>query len=185
MADRRTRQRGTAGRRRRNRAGFFVIFGWRVINTRESAPPARATCPACGEEADFVGLLRRRWFTLFFLPVVPLDPASAGQRLCRCNACRTIFDRPLEQVAGRGGTGAVSRGGGGGGGGGGNDWAYSISLYNKLRDNPTDSGVMLQLLQTYEAMNEPSEAEAAARHFPQAIEADPRCRAVLERMRKH
>jgi hypothetical protein len=161
---------------RRRRAGFFVIVGWRVIATRERVEPVRATCPACGEEADFVGLLRRRWFTLFFIPILPLDPAAQGQRICRCNSCRTTFERPLEQMARRAGAAA--------GGGGGNDWSHSIALYNKLRDNPSDSGIMLQLLQTYEAMNEPGEAEAAARHFPQAIQDDPRCQAVLQRMRK-
>jgi hypothetical protein len=160
---------------RRRRAGFFVIVGWRVIATRDGTDPVRATCPSCREEADLVGLLRRRWFTLFFIPILPLDPAAEAERICRCNSCRTIFDRPLEQIARRSGAG---------GSGDGSDWSHSIALYNKLRDNPTDSGVMLQLLQTYEAMNEPGEAEAAARHFPGALEADPRCQAVLQRLRK-
>jgi hypothetical protein len=166
----RTRRR----RHRRHRAGFFIIVGWRMIAVRDGKPPVRATCPQCREEADFVGLLRRRWFTIFFLPILPLDPIDDAQRICRCGACRTTFDRPLEQIARRGGAAAS---------GGGSDWSHSIALYNKLRDNPSDGGVMLQLLHTYEAMNEPGEAAAAARHFPKAFEADPRCRAVLDRMR--
>ena len=53
---------------------------------------------------------------------------------------------------------------------------------NKLRDNPSDGATMVQLLQIYEAMNEPHEAEVAARQFPEAVAAEPRCAAVLGRM---
>ena len=168
------------GRRSRtHRRGFFIVFGWRTICTREfGVEPVRATCPACQEEAELVSLLRRRWFTLFFLPVAPLEPAANARGLCKCTSCKAILDRSIEQFARRSrGRGASAAGYAGDG-----DWSYSISLYNKLRESPADGAVMLQLLQTYEAMNEPGEAAAAARHFPQALAAEPRCRAVLDRM---
>jgi len=121
--------------------------------------------------------VRRRWFTLLFIPVAPLEPAATAQRLCKCTSCCAILDRPVDQMARR------ARGGAAAGYAGDGDWSYSISLYNKLRESPADGAVMLQLLQTYGAMNEPAEAAAAARHFPQALAAEPRCQAVLERMR--
>src|SRR5947208_436266 len=97
-------------RRRRSRShrrGIFIVFGWRTICTREfGVEPLRATCPGCREEAELVSLLRRRWFTLFFLPVVPLEPAANAQRLCKCTACKAILDRTIEQLARK------SRGGG-------------------------------------------------------------------------
>ena len=153
------------------RAGFIIFFGWRPVATREpGVEPARVTCPNCQREADFVSLLRRTWFTLFFIPVLPLDSRQNAERVCKCTACRTTFDRPLEQFARR----LWSEGQ--------TDWSHSIELYNKLRDNPSDGATMVQLLQIYEAMNEPHEAEVAARQFPRAVAAEPRCAAVLGRM---
>jgi hypothetical protein len=155
-------------RRGPNRAGFIFLFGWRTIATRTGDAPVRTTCPACQTEADFVGVNRRQWFTLFFLPIIPM---STAQPACRCENCKAQFNTLLSQMARRGT-------------GGGGDWSHSIALYNKVRENPSDGAAMLQLLQTYEAMSEPAEAEAAARHFPQAVDADPRCKAVLERLRQ-
>ena len=72
----------TSRRRRTHRRAFFILFGWRTICTRErGAHSVRATCPACREEAELVGLVRRRWFTLLFIPVAPLEPAATAQRL--------------------------------------------------------------------------------------------------------
>jgi hypothetical protein len=163
--------------RGRGRRGFFVIVGYRVIATREKVDPIECDCPLCGTEgAEFVSKIRRAWFTIFFVPIIPLDRMENASRVSQCRACGKIFDIPIEQMARRAG---------GAGGGGGADFSTAIALYNELRENPADGKRMLRLLEIYEAMEEPGEAEAAVRMYPQAMAAEPRCGVVLERIRKH
>ena len=154
------------------RRGSLIIVGWKVISTREAAEPVRCACPACGvADAIFVGRLRRAWFTVFYIPVAPLDPIENAERISQCRECGKLFDVPIEQMAHRARRES------------GADYAGSIALYNQLRDRPTDGKLMLRLLEVYEAMGELREAEAAARVFPEAFKAEPRCEIVLGRMR--
>jgi hypothetical protein len=155
---------------RSGRTGFIIIFGWRVIAPRDGSPPQELTCPECREQTRFVGRLRRTWFTLFFIPVLPLDSAEAGERVCQCTACKATFEYPLEQMARKAGVSGKS------------DWQDAIGLYNHLRDNPADSATLLKLLEAYESMGEPGEAAAAARHFPQAYQASEQCQKALARI---
>ena len=158
---------------RRRRKGFIVIVGWRVISTREDKPPVIGTCPQCGvEDAQLIGRVRRAWFTMFFIPLIPLDSAERAQRISQCCACKHLFEMPIEQLARR------ARAGGGAA-----DFSTAIALYNTLRDRPDDGRTMLRLLQTYEAMGEVGEAESVAKLFPNAIAADPACETVLRRLR--
>src|SRR4051794_28219409 len=137
-------------RHRHARRGFIVIFGWRVLSTRERTPPVVATCPNCqAEEARLVGRLRRSWVTLFFIPVLPLESAYRAQRISQCLECRTTFEMPVEQLARKARAGTF---------GGTANFADAIALYNQLRDRPTDGATMLALLKTYEALREPGEA---------------------------
>ncbi|HEX4794674.1 MAG TPA: zinc-ribbon domain-containing protein [Humisphaera sp.] len=157
--------------RRNRRRGFIIIFGSRTISTRERASEVQGRCPHCGEdEARLIGRARRRWFTLFFIPVIPME--TSAHRISQCRECKQMFDMPIEEFARRGG----SRGG--------NDFSESITLYNQLRERPDDGKLMLQLLKTYEQIGEPGEAESAARHYPKAFAAEPQCAVVLERMRR-
>lgn len=55
-------------------------------------------------------------------------------------------------------------------------------LYNELREYPEDGQRLLRLLEMYEALGEYGEAEAAARHFPKALAAEPRCLLALGRI---
>jgi hypothetical protein len=158
------------------RRGFFVIVGYRVIATRENVEPIECDCPLCGTEgAQFVGKIRRAWFTVFFIPIIPLDRIQNASRVSQCRACGKIFDIPIEQMARRARSGSS---------GGGADFSTAIALYNELRENPADGKRMLRLLEIYEAMDEPGEAEAAARVYPQAMAAEPRCAVVMERIRR-
>ena len=51
-----------------------MFFGWRTITTREFRRAVRAPCPSCRvADARLVGLARRRWFTLMFIPIVPVE----------------------------------------------------------------------------------------------------------------
>ena len=162
-------------KRRRRHRGFIVIFGWRVISTREHRPAVQARCPSCNvEDARLIGRVRRPWFTLFFIPIVPISSQSQAQRISQCRECMKTFDMPIEQFARRAGAGA------------GRPQALSdtFPVYNELRDRPTDGKTMLKLLGMYAQLGEASEAEAAARHFPQAMAADPACGQILDMMRR-
>lgn len=159
-------------RRRGRRSAFIVIVGWRVISTRERKPEVRAKCPNCGvDDARLIGRVRRAWFTMFFVPIIPLDPADRAQRISQCRECRQMFDMPIEQLARRAGADAAR------------DFSQTIVVYNELRDCPADGAILLKLLRMYDDLNELGEAESAARHFPDAMAAEPACAALLEEMR--
>jgi transcription elongation factor Elf1 len=66
----------------------MIIFG---ISTKEAAKPAgRFHCPVCGAERTYAQLVRKRRFTLFFLPVLPLGKSSLGR--VRCTNCGSEFN---------------------------------------------------------------------------------------------
>jgi hypothetical protein len=62
----------------------FLIFGLSVFfrTTAEGA----FHCPACGGDRGYRQRTARRWFTLFFLPVIPLNRLG---EVIECRACRT------------------------------------------------------------------------------------------------
>jgi hypothetical protein len=151
---------------------MFLLIGCRLVAPRQPSLPVRITCPSCGEDTWFIGRLRRAWFTLLMIPICPLEPPERGQRISQCTACRAVFERCLEQMPllAR----AIS----------GNDWQHTIRLYNKLRQSPTDSTTLFELIEAYEAIGEPAEALKTASLFPQALAASPHCRAALVRIRR-
>jgi zinc-ribbon family/Tellurite resistance protein TerB len=63
-----------------------VIFGWRVL----WRPVGNGVfhCARCGGDRQFQHLVGRRWFHLFFIPLIPL--AQAGQHV-RCTVCGTRY----------------------------------------------------------------------------------------------
>lgn len=46
-------------------------------------------CPTCGGDRPYRHKAGRRWFTLFFLPVIPLGRVG---EMVRCGTCRTRYD---------------------------------------------------------------------------------------------
>lgn len=46
-------------------------------------------CPRCGGDRHYKHKSGRRWFTLFFAPVIPLDKVG---EIVRCETCRGRFD---------------------------------------------------------------------------------------------
>jgi len=150
----------------------MYIVGWRVISTREAKPPVRCRCPLCGtDDARLVGKLRRRWFTMFFIPVAPLESADEAHRHTQCLECKQLFDQPIEQFARRAGIAGQT------------DLSQTFPVYNDLREQPDNGELMLRLLSMYRDLNELPEAEAAARHFPLALAANPKCQVILNQMR--
>jgi hypothetical protein len=54
-------------------------------------------CPTCGGDRHFERKQFRRWFTLFFIPVIPLN--NVGDEFVECTTCRqaykpTVLDMP-------------------------------------------------------------------------------------------
>ena len=151
-------------RRTRRRAGFIYIVGWRVLNTREpQASDPRRKCPNCKvADARLIGRVKRAWFTMFFIPILPLDSAERTQRISQCRECLFMFDMPIEQLARK--AGAMSRG----------ELADTFAVYNDLREHPNDGTRLFALLKMYQQLQELGEAEAAAATFPPGDERQPR-----------
>ena len=63
------------------RFSMFFLFGVRTKTTpiRQIQYP----CSKCSRPTMFTAMESKRWFTLFFIPVIPLG----GNHLIRCNLC--------------------------------------------------------------------------------------------------
>ncbi len=66
----------------------MIIFG---IRSKEKTKPAGAHhCPVCGRQREFAQLHQGRWFTLFFIPVIPLG--STNLHRLTCTTCGSQFN---------------------------------------------------------------------------------------------
>ena len=102
----------------------------------------------------------RDWFTLFFIPILPL---SAAKPFVKCTSCNTCFDMDIEQFRRKASIPDERA------------WQQSIALYNTLRESPKDSVLLNRLLEMYAGMREFDEALAAGRHFPDALNDSAQC----------
>ena len=66
---------------------FFIIFGTRGITSTKGQ--GRFTCPGCGPNSSYELKSVRRFFTLYFIPLIPLD--SLGEYI-ECNHCQATFN---------------------------------------------------------------------------------------------
>ncbi|MFC5750054.1 zinc-ribbon domain-containing protein [Actinomadura rugatobispora] len=66
---------------------MFLIFGLSVFF--RTVGEGTFHCPRCGGDRSYRQRVGRRWFTLFFLPVVPLNQVG---EVVECRTCRTRFD---------------------------------------------------------------------------------------------
>lgn len=62
---------------------MFIIFGWRVVAFTLSRGVFH--CPACGGDREYRRRQGRNFFTLFFLPVIPLT--KSGGEFVECDTC--------------------------------------------------------------------------------------------------
>jgi hypothetical protein len=60
--------------------GAFIIFGWGAGFSKDFGPVGLHRCPNCNNEAPWHLARRRKWFTLFFVPVFPYE--STHMLLC-------------------------------------------------------------------------------------------------------
>lgn len=66
---------------------MIVLFGWKV--RWKGVGGGTFHCPVEGGARAYDLVEGRRWFTLFFVPVVPLKVLG---RQVRCGTCGTVFD---------------------------------------------------------------------------------------------
>ncbi|MEN8149181.1 MAG: zinc ribbon domain-containing protein [Planctomycetota bacterium] len=65
----------------------FIIFGWKGVTYTKTR--GRFHCPQCAEERDFEHKRVRNFFTLYFIPLIPLG--LAGEYI-HCTACGGDFE---------------------------------------------------------------------------------------------
>ena len=63
---------------------ILIIFGWRVVFFTLSRGVFH--CPSCGGDRDYRRRQGRNFFTLFFVPVIPLT--KAGGEIVECDTCK-------------------------------------------------------------------------------------------------
>jgi len=74
---------------------MFIIFGTRGIKhaVKDSEVIANS-CPNCND-GSLIHRLYRRWFTLFFIPVIPLDVID---RFYECDRCKAAYNENVKNV---------------------------------------------------------------------------------------
>ena len=65
---------------------MLLIFGIRV--RWKTLAEGTFHCPNCGVDRSFLRRMARRWFTLFFIPIVPLNVLG---EFVECSECHTRF----------------------------------------------------------------------------------------------
>lgn len=152
---------------RRGRQGFILLFGTKPVVSDEPGQPVDARCPRCGRDATFHAKTYRTWFTLFFLPLVPV---TGKKPLSQCSACGAQFPMPLDELRSR-----VSENHG-------QQNRQAIAMYNALRASPSNAITLNELMLLYASMKEYDQAVAAAGQFPLALHASEQCMTTLGRV---
>jgi zinc-ribbon family/Tellurite resistance protein TerB len=69
---------------------MILIFGMRV--RLKHVASGTFHCPRCGVDRQYELLEARRWFTVFFLPVIPMKVLG---RVLKCTSCAGQFDEKV------------------------------------------------------------------------------------------
>lgn len=89
---------------------FFIIFGTRGVTYTKARGSFQ--CPQCRTLAPYRHRRIRRFFTLYFIPVIPLD--LLGEYV-ECDQCRGTYKMEILQLTSGMTGGPVAPGGGYGG----------------------------------------------------------------------
>jgi tellurite resistance protein len=73
---------------------MILIWGWRV--RFKTLGQGVFFCPSCQGDRHYSHKKGRRWFTLFFIPVIPLN--HVGEEFVECDTCRNAFRLSVLQV---------------------------------------------------------------------------------------
>lgn len=68
----------------------IIIFGARPIERNVGS--GSFYCPSCRDEAPYSHLKVKQFFTLYFIPLIPL---GSGRELVRCAGCGSEFDADI------------------------------------------------------------------------------------------
>lgn len=72
----------------------MIIFGLSVFYFLGLIGTGQFHCPNCGGDREYKHQTARRFFTLFFVPVIPLDKVG---EVVQCQTCRVRFDPAVLQ----------------------------------------------------------------------------------------
>jgi len=69
---------------------MLLIWGWRSL--LKVLGVGEFHCPRCGADRSYKLVRPRRWFTMFFIPVIPL---KWGETFVQCSACKSGFSEEI------------------------------------------------------------------------------------------
>ncbi|GAA4708725.1 TerB family tellurite resistance protein [Phytohabitans rumicis] len=72
----------------------MIIFGFSVFYFLGLIGTGQFACPNCGGDREYQHRTARRFFTLFFIPVIPLDKVG---EVVQCQTCKLRFDPAVLQ----------------------------------------------------------------------------------------
>lgn len=73
----------------------FIIFGW-PRRTKDYGPAYYTECMNCGNAAMYWLIKVRRWFTLYFIPVLPISTKSC---YLVCEVCEAAIKVDKDEFA--------------------------------------------------------------------------------------
>ncbi len=71
----------------------MIIYGWGYFNRRDHNV-VRDTCPACNTQGHFKSYTSSKFFTLYFVPVIPLGTEKV---ISECPHCKRALTMPLRK----------------------------------------------------------------------------------------
>ncbi len=155
-----------SNRLRRRRGFFLILFGTRNVVSDEGEP-IQAVCPNCSKQAYFQNKSVRNWFTIFYVPLIPI---GAKWTLCQCSNCGTRFRTSAQQLQHHASANQQQQ------------MQQAIQMYNSLRASPANSVTLNQLMLLYLQLREYDQAISAANEFSQALNASEQCMSTLGRV---
>lgn len=72
----------------------MIIFGWGHVTKKLYGPTMAIRCPTCNNDTWLQLYRYRKWFTLFFIPVIPYSSAH----FLSCSVCSQGVELSDEQV---------------------------------------------------------------------------------------
>ena len=72
----------------------FIVFGWGGGRRKDHGAAVPATCPNCGNAVMFHYFSVTKWFSLFFIPLIPY----MTQHFLLCPVCTRGFEMNGEKV---------------------------------------------------------------------------------------
>jgi hypothetical protein len=76
---------------------LLTLFGTKDRRSVEAM--GQFICPKCGVEGDYEVINLREWFTLFFIPILPISNDEGRDYFVECRTCNSTYDpEVLERI---------------------------------------------------------------------------------------